>query len=532
MTELRDIQKRALTKIHKRGITALNLPTGSGKSILAYEGSRNSSAVVATPTRALQQQYRHDPNIDCYVLMGRSSTHCQELGGRPPANDQWCTAPLREQNSFNSNRNRIRANVLRQIKARELDPNQIIHQCGEPHCYATTHESSDGKLSSCVIDYFRAEAQEHHFVVVNTALLYYYGLNPILSPILYERDRCWIDEAHIAVRVVAQAAEIILGARAREHLSQQIVDLGCAIDAAEPTGRDVWKASMSEAERLAVMPSAENLQAQANKIRQTIKNNESDDEPGWLRKLLSADMSDYCWHRQGPRIVGSLPNVEGLLSTKIMSAFPSAVAMSGTLAYPGDCGMDVDQKVIFDTPGWKRPKFNIKPLRCGTKAEFDVKQKERFDRIDACIERHADQRALVLFASAHEASQYFEERPSQRHTLQNSPACSVELSQHREQTDSVLLAYGGWEGLDLPDDDCRAVVIAKWPHVPPSPLRRARDSEMSRQGSTNVSLRETAMKVRQGMGRGLRHGEDACKVYVVDEPNKVIETLIKDSRLW
>ena len=39
MTELRDIQKRALAQIRPTGITALGLPTGSGKSILAYTGS-------------------------------------------------------------------------------------------------------------------------------------------------------------------------------------------------------------------------------------------------------------------------------------------------------------------------------------------------------------------------------------------------------------------------------------------------------------------------------------------------------------
>ena len=86
MTELRDIQKRALAQIRPTGITALGLPTGSGKSILAYAGSDNLRAVVSTPTRALQQQYAHDPRIDCFVLMGRTSTHCVDgKGAVPPA---------------------------------------------------------------------------------------------------------------------------------------------------------------------------------------------------------------------------------------------------------------------------------------------------------------------------------------------------------------------------------------------------------------------------------------------------------------
>ena len=88
MTELRDIQKRALAQIRPTGITALGLPTGSGKSILAYAGSDDLRAVVSTPTRALQQQYANDPRIDCFVLMGRTSTHCEHGKGAAPPTDR------------------------------------------------------------------------------------------------------------------------------------------------------------------------------------------------------------------------------------------------------------------------------------------------------------------------------------------------------------------------------------------------------------------------------------------------------------
>ena len=94
MTELRDIQKRALAQIRPTGITALGLPTGAGKSILAYAGSDDLRAVVSTPTRALQQQYANDPRIDCFVLMGRTSTHCGygKNAAPPTGGGNYCMA--------------------------------------------------------------------------------------------------------------------------------------------------------------------------------------------------------------------------------------------------------------------------------------------------------------------------------------------------------------------------------------------------------------------------------------------------------
>ena len=179
MTELRDIQKRALAQIKPKGITALGLPTGAGKSILAYAGSDDLRAVVSTPTRALQQQYANDPRIDCFVLMGRTSTHCVDgKGAVPPASGHYCMA----------------ARV-----------SGTMHACGEHHCYSSTHQMDGQPMTGCVINVLRGMARDHDFVVVNTALQYWYGQSPTLYDIVYDRDICWVDECHIAVRQVQEA---------------------------------------------------------------------------------------------------------------------------------------------------------------------------------------------------------------------------------------------------------------------------------------------------------------------------------------
>ena len=116
-------------QIRPTGITALGLPTGSGKSILAYAGSDNLRAVVSTPTRALQQQYAHDPRMDCFVLMGRTSTHCVDgKGAVPPASGHYCMA----------------ARV-----------SGTMHACGEHHCYSSTHQMDGQPMTGCVINVLR-----------------------------------------------------------------------------------------------------------------------------------------------------------------------------------------------------------------------------------------------------------------------------------------------------------------------------------------------------------------------------------------
>ena len=200
MTELRNIQKLALALIRPTGITALGLPTGSGKSILAYAGSDNLRAVVSTPTRALQQQYAHDPRIDCFVLMGRTSTHCVA-------------------------RERGRAAGLRATTAWRHRLSGTLHACGEHHCYSSTHQTDGQPMTGCVINELRGMARDHDFLVVNTALQYWYGQSPTLYDIVYDRDICWVDECHIAVRQVQEAMSWRAGQKLEDRYPYEVAAL-------------------------------------------------------------------------------------------------------------------------------------------------------------------------------------------------------------------------------------------------------------------------------------------------------------------
>ena len=512
MTELRDIQKRALAQIRPTGITALGLPTGAGKSILAYAGSDNLRAVVSTPTRALQQQYANDPRIDCFVLMGRTSTHCvYGKSAVPPASGHYCMAPKMS---------------------------GTMHACGEHHCYTAAHiDGNDGRVSHCVINDLRAMARDHDFLVVNTALQYWYGQSPTLADIVYDRDICWVDECHIAVRQVQEAMSWRAGQKLEDRYPYEVAALREAVYGSVPEGREIWNPKASAGERGAVLPFLQRLIDAVRRglgQRRMDEDQSDDDGPASEDALLGAaaeDFEGFYWELHGQTVVGKPAGTEALVSDAILSRYNQGIAMSGTMVYPQDVGMDAWQSVYFDTPGWDRITWQTKAFPKGVKG-FHDKQTERFRRIKACVDRHAGQRCLVLVNARYEAEEYALAYPGERLTVQQSPACVDELPRHAERADSVLVSYGGWEGLDLPDDMCRAVIIGKWPIPPASSGRRAKDLEGGKADGLLASDREVIAKVRQGMGRGIRHADDWCKVYIVDEPIPRYERALKDGRLW
>jgi predicted DnaQ family exonuclease/DinG family helicase len=83
---------------------------------------------------------------------------------------------------------------------------------------------------------------------------------------------------------------------------------------------------------------------------------------------------------------------------------------------------------------------------------------------------------------------------------------------------TVLLGTSSfWEGIDVPGDALRCVVIAKLPFaVPTDPLVRARTASLSDPFGQYV-LPQAVLRLRQGFGRLIRRGSDRGAVVLCDE---------------
>jgi len=90
-----------------------------------------------------------------------------------------------------------------------------------------------------------------------------------------------------------------------------------------------------------------------------------------------------------------------------------------------------------------------------------------------------------------------------------------------ETGNAVLLGTASfWEGVDVPGDPLRALVLAKLPfRVPTEPLVAARCERVERAGGdafTDYMLPDAALRLKQGFGRLIRSSTDRGAIVLMD----------------
>jgi len=136
--------------------------------------------------------------------------------------------------------------------------------------------------------------------------------------------------------------------------------------------------------------------------------------------------------------------------------------------------------------------------------------------------------ALVLFTSwrqLNEVRRLLPEEFTAALKFQGDAAKQALLEAHRQAVDrsepSYLVGLASFaEGLDLPDDYCRHVVIAKLPFaVPEDPLDQAMAEWAEAQGKNpffEIAVPDAALKLVQACGRLIRHEGDHGRITLLD----------------
>ena len=149
------------------------------------------------------------------------------------------------------------------------------------------------------------------------------------------------------------------------------------------------------------------------------------------------------------------------------------------------------------------------------------------DNLESMVEDKAG--TLVLFSSKRQMEQVFDELPNHLAKIiliqgQYSNREMVRL--HKERIDqgktSVLLGLASFaEGVDLPGDYCKHVVIAKLPFaVPDDPLHEALSEWIEGKGGNSffdISLPIASLRLIQACGRLLRTESDTGTVSILDK---------------
>lgn len=139
-----------------------------------------------------------------------------------------------------------------------------------------------------------------------------------------------------------------------------------------------------------------------------------------------------------------------------------------------------------------------------------------------------DEATLVLFSSRRQMMDVYDELPAdwrERILVQGDSSKQEMLMQHRKRIDegkgSVLFGLASFaEGVDLPGDYCRHVVIAKLPFaVPDDPIEASLSEWVEARGGNafmEITVPDASLKLVQACGRLLRTESDTGKITLLD----------------
>ena len=255
---------------------------------------------------------------------------------------------------------------------------------------------------------------------------------------------------------------------------------------------------------------------------------EGDPGDGWAR---------WCQHRGTPQTVEcqASPILPGeLLHDTLWQRAAGAVITSATLSALGTFERFRERSGVPDGARWKQVASPFDPRR----ATFCVPQmasepgnpeahtRELIERLPGLIVD--DPGVLLLFTSRRQMEAVLEqiEQVLTHHVLvQDRMSKARLLDQHRMHIDageaSAIFGLASFfEGIDLPGEYCRHVVIAKLPFaVPDDPIAAAHSELLEAQGRDpfmEISVPDAAQKLVQASGRLLRTEEDEGRVTLLD----------------
>ena len=255
---------------------------------------------------------------------------------------------------------------------------------------------------------------------------------------------------------------------------------------------------------------------------------EGDPGDGWAR---------WCQHRGTPQTVEcqASPILPGeLLHEALWQRAAGAVITSATLSALGTFERFRERSGVPDGARWKQVASPFDPRRatfCVPKMSSEpgnpeAHTRELIDRLPGLIAD--DLGVLLLFTSRRQMESVLEqiEQVLTHHVLvQDRMSKARLLDQHRRHIDageaSAIFGLASFfEGIDLPGEYCRHVVIAKLPFaVPDDPIAAAHSELLEAQGRDpfmEISVPDAAQKLVQASGRLLRTEEDEGRVTLLD----------------
>ncbi|MFJ7975345.1 ATP-dependent DNA helicase [Peribacillus sp. NPDC096379] len=142
--------------------------------------------------------------------------------------------------------------------------------------------------------------------------------------------------------------------------------------------------------------------------------------------------------------------------------------------------------------------------------------------------KETEGRTLVLFQSKEELQWFKRQAVSSPYSFyfEGDVEISELVKKFQEEETSVLFSYHLWEGLDVPGDSLKNVIIFSLPFPPHDPVFQAKRDACANPFE-QVDLPYMLLRLRQGMGRLIRTSEDSGTVHILTEKSLSRSTLDK-----
>lgn len=426
----------------------------------------------------------------------------------------------------------------------------------------------------CFVEHSREEARQADLVVTNHALLAIDAMHG--GTVLPEHDHVVIDEAHELVTRITGAASADLTPQQIERIAKRSLPwlsdelgrdfLGCGqalrqgLDAATPgqvPGMDA-----------PVVRAFEQVRDVARRVVTALGGREADNEQRQAAAAVKelhdvaerlAALSDvdvvYVVDRDrlGPEARVAPLSVAGLMRENVLRQV-TTVLTSATLRIGGDfeaaagsVGLRRDERREAPSVSSDDDDLTWRGMDVGSPFDYarqgilyiarDLPRPGRDGLSEAVLQEVAELvwaaggRTLGLFASQRSADQaavHVRKQLPDRTVLCQGQAQLSELTRRfvDESDTSLFGTLSLWQGIDVPGDTCRLVIIDKIPFPrPDDPLMRARQRAVAEAGGNGfmaVAASHAALLLAQGAGRLIRRSTDRGVVAVLD-PRLVTE---------
>ena len=228
--------------------------------------------------------------------------------------------------------------------------------------------------------------------------------------------------------------------------------------------------------------------------------------------ILAADiLQEYLWSRAAGVIVTSA-------TMTALNSFERFILHSGA-------PREANYKIVASPFNYGNAVFSVPPMDCDP-GDAQAHTQALVEQLPRLLD--PAEGSLVLFSSRRQMLEVFQgvdPALRERILMQGDYSKQEILRRHREIIDagsgSVIFGLASFaEGVDLPGDYCRHVVIAKIPFaVPDSPLEAALAEWVEAQGRNafmEISVPDAALRLVQASGRLLRTEQDEGRVTLMD----------------